>query len=455
MPGPYGVLMRTFLRQAGLLPPEPEPGAAPPPGGIDGKEYLRLVGLAAAIGIPAALVAALFLAVVHDLEHWLWHTVPAHYGHTLPPWYLVLSIPVIGAVITWAARRYLPGDGGEEPLVGIKLAALTWRMGIGVAVAAIGSLSFGAVLGPEAPVIALGAVVGCFLIPYVRVSAIGQKVLATAGSFSAVSALFGGPLVGGILLLEAGVAAGAAIVPLLLPGLVAAALGYVLFVGLGSWGGINEAGLAVPDLPVYQGTRIVDLFLAVVVGVLVTLIIMPIRRGAEQVLKRGLPRLGMLGLLVTGALAVGILAEVNQLAGGSSQDVLFSGQFSVPTEISETSLGLLLLLVAAKAIAYAVSLGCGFRGGPVFPAIFLGVGVASIAVVLFDSSPTWALAVGTAAGMTAGTRFIFSSLMFALLIAGTAGLDAMPAAVLAAVAAWITRQALDPIKRVPPAAAEA
>ncbi len=83
-----------------------------------------------------------------------------------------------------------------------------------------------------------------------------------------------------------------------------------------------------------------------------------------------------------------------------------------------------------------------------------GSGVASIAVVLFDSSPTWALAVGTAAGMTAGTRFIFSSLMFALLIAGTAGIDAMPAAVLAAVAAWITRQALDPIERTAPAAAE-
>jgi H+/Cl- antiporter ClcA len=293
--------------------------------------------------------------------------------------------------------------------------------------------------------------VGGFLLPYVRVSAVGQNVMRTAGSFSAVSALFGGPLVAGLLLLEVGVGAGAAIIPALVPGLVAAALGYVLFVGLGSWGGLNAAGLTVPDMPVYQGTRIVDLLLAVIVGVLVTLVIMPIRRSAELVRKRGLPRLGMLALLVLGALAIGVLAEVNQLAGGSSQDVLFSGQFSVPTEVSETSIGLLLLLVATKAICYAISLGCGFRGGPVFPAIFLGVGVASIAVVLFDSSPTWALAVGTAAGMTAGTRFIFSSLLFALLISGTAGLDAMPAAVLAAVAAWITRQALDPILR--PAAA--
>ena len=41
--------------------------ADPPPGG-----YLRLVLLGAAIGIPAALLAAVFLAAVHELEDWLW-----------------------------------------------------------------------------------------------------------------------------------------------------------------------------------------------------------------------------------------------------------------------------------------------------------------------------------------------------------------------------------------------
>ena len=39
---------------------------------LGGRAYLRLVGLGALIGIPAALVAALFLALVHELEDWLW-----------------------------------------------------------------------------------------------------------------------------------------------------------------------------------------------------------------------------------------------------------------------------------------------------------------------------------------------------------------------------------------------
>jgi len=89
-----------------------------------------------------------------------------------------------------------------------------------------------------------------------------------------------------------------------------------------------------------------------------------------------------------------------------------------------------------------VCLGCGFRGGPVFPAVFIGVLVATFAVVWFDVSQTWAVAVGTAAGMAAGTGLLFSSLLLSLLLVGLGGQDAIPAAVLAATAAWLTRAAL-------------
>ena len=54
----------------------------------------------------------------------------------------------------------------------------------------------------------------------------------------------------------------------------------------------------------------------------------------------------------------------------------------------------LLILLVAKALGYAVSLGCGFRGGLVFPAIFLGVGVTTTVGLLTGTSPTVAVAVG-------------------------------------------------------------
>jgi H+/Cl- antiporter ClcA len=85
-----------------------------------------------------------------------------------------------------------------------------------------------------------------------------------------------------------------------------------------------------------------------------------------------------------------------------------------------------VVLVAAKALGYAVSLGAGFRGGPVFPAIFLGIGLATFAVELLDVSPTLAVAIGTAAGMAAATRLLLAPLLFAALLVGVSGLDAIP-----------------------------
>jgi H+/Cl- antiporter ClcA len=79
----------------------------------------------------------------------------------------------------------------------------------------------------------------------------------------------------------------------------------------------------------------------------------------------------------------------------------------------------------------------------VFPSIFLGVGLMMFAVIAFDVSPTLAIAVGAAAGMAAATRLLFASLLFSFLIVGTHGFEAIPAAVLAAAAAWVAVQALD------------
>ena len=408
----------------------------------EGGAYLKLVLIAAAIGIPAALVAALFLALVHELESLLWDDLPDQLGYDSPPAYLVIGLPVVGALIVILARRLLPGDGGNPPTEGMALQATPVAYAPGIALAAIGTLAFGAVLGPEAPVVALGAIVGVAATHFVKVGEQEKRVLSTAGSFSAISALFGGPVTAGMLLLEGGVGMGAKLIPALLPGLVAAAVGYVIFTGFGDWGGLDAPGLVVPDLPAYEGTFLGDLLVALAVGVATAVAIAMVRRAVAVVEREGLPRLGMPGLLLAGGLAVGLLAQVFEAFDVSSQDTLFSGQSAVPDVIAEGSAGVIIALLVAKALAYAISLGCGFRGGPIFPAIFLGVGLASLPVVWFDTSPTVAVAVGAAAGMAAQTRLIIAPVLFGALLTGQAGLDAVPAAVLACAAAWITMAAL-------------
>jgi H+/Cl- antiporter ClcA len=296
------------------------------------------------------------------------------------------------------------------------------------------------VLGPEAPLIALGSVVGVALSKLARVGPQQEKVLANAGSFSAISALFDGPLVAGMLLVEGGLAMGASLLGALLPGLVAAALGYVLFIGLGDWGGLDAASLSVPDLPSYVGTHVLDLGLAVVVGVAAAAAIFAIRRLAERIDGTAVP---MTALLLAGGAATGLLAALADALGADPKDVLFSGQAAVPHVVAESSAGIVLVLLLAKGLGYAVCLGCGFRGGPVFPAVFAGVAIATLPVIAFDVSPTWAVAAGTAGGMAAGTRLLFAPILLGALLVGHDGLDAIPAAVLASAAAWLSVTAFD------------
>jgi H+/Cl- antiporter ClcA len=267
-------------------------------------------------------------------------------------------------------------------------------------------------------------------------------VLSGAGEFSAISALFGGPIVAGMLLVEGGVAMGAALLPLLLPGLVAAAIGYLVFIGFGSWGGLETQGLVVPNLPLYDGVHVGDLTVGIVVGLLAAVIVAAVRRLGTAVDGRG-ERLGMPALLLGGALAVGLLAEAAEVLGADPLDVLFSGQASIPAVVGEDSTKIIIVLLVAKFLAYGVSLGCGFRGGPIFPAIFLGIALASLTIVWFDVSPTLAVSVGTAAGMAAQTRLIVTPVLLSTLLVGSQGLDTAPAAVLATASAWLAMALVD------------
>jgi H+/Cl- antiporter ClcA len=88
--------------------------------------------------------------------------------------------------------------------------------------------------------------------------------------------------------------------------------------------------------------------------------------------------------------------------------------------------------------------GTGFRGGPIFPALFIGVGLAAFAVDWLGTSPTLAIAIGAAAGMAAQTRLVLSSMIFAAILVGRENVDVIPAVVLAAVTAYLTVALLRP-----------
>ncbi len=407
--------------------------------------YVKTLVLAALLGFPVAFAAVLFQTAIHDLIHLVWQAIPDEFGWSEPAWWYVILVPGLAGLLVAAAVR-LPGHGGHSPLEGLGAEPIAPIALSSILTAALASLGLGLVLGPEAPLIALGLGLGAVAVRLIRLDGTPAQLLTFAGAFAAIAALFGGPLVAAFLLFEVTAASGnipaQQIGRALLPGFVAAGTGALVFTGVAGWQGLHQTNLALPSLPPDDSVQLTDLAWCLVMAVVVAVVVVAIRHLAHRVAAE--PPVGSVALLVVAGLLVGALAVVFRAISDRPVDlVLFSGQTELPAIVAEGSAGVLVLLVVAKGLAYALSLGSGFRGGPVFPAIALGVaaGVAA-ADVLPGLNTTPAVAAGIAAGTTAVLRVPFTAVLLATLLMGSSAFDVAPIAVLAAAIAWLVATAL-------------
>ena len=195
-----------------------------------------------------------------------------------------------------------------------------------------------------------------------------------------------------------------------------------------------------------------DLIAAALVALVAAVITVLSRVGAARFerLARGrswlMPILGFLAV----AACVVVADWVFGIPGGM---ILFSGQGIAMSEIvSETAAGTVIAIVLIKAVAYAASLGGGVRGGPIFPATFLGLGVAVVASLAIAGLSISAMAAaGIAAASTAMTRLPFISGLLAMLLLTSAGANVAPFAVVGAVVGMVVRILLDRLTAKDPA----
>src|SRR5262249_60851733 len=101
--------------------------------------------------------------------------------------------------LTAFAIVHLPGHGGHVPADGLKSGGPRVRPVElpGILLAALATLGLGLVLGPEAPLIALGLGLGALAMRSVKKDAPHQAggLMAAAGSFASVASIFGSPAV--------------------------------------------------------------------------------------------------------------------------------------------------------------------------------------------------------------------------------------------------------------------
>ena len=424
----------------------PSPAGVSPPAAPSPREYLRILVIAALLGVPVAVAAAGFMSLSYGLTTLVWTTIPDGAGWTAPPWWYVLAVPALAGLLVALAIR-LPGHGGEPAVAGIGLAPLSPLQLVSALVAALVSLGWGLVLGPEAPLTALGLTAGLVAARALGPGASGGQLLVVAGAFAAISTVFGGPLPSALLLFElvarSGMVPSAALGSVLLPGFLASGTAALVFTGVDHWPGVAETVLRLPPLPNYPTVRLVDVAWCLLVALVAAVVAAGARAIARKLAERT-ARISPVVLLCGAGLVVGLLAVGFRAVTSQPVDlVLFSGESALPQVIAETSAGVLALLLVVKGAAYALSLGAGFRGGPTFPAVTLGAvtGVlASIVLPGLDLTP--AVIAGVAAAASAALGLSFFGALLAALLAGSAAAETVPIAVIASVIGWLVATAL-------------
>ncbi len=234
------------------------------------RSYLGLLLLAALLGVPVSATAYGFLALVSYLQKELFTRLPHGIGFAGEPVWWPLPVLLAGGAAAGLTIRYLPGNGGPSPAGGFKVHGAPAPSALpGVVLAALATLSFGLVLGPEMPLIALGGGLAVLAVRLARRAVPDQAktVLAASGSFAAISTLLGSPIIGAFLLMEASGLGGPMLGLVLVPGLLAAGIGSLIFVGLDNLTGLGTFSLAIPGLPHFARPDLAEFGWAVAIGV--------------------------------------------------------------------------------------------------------------------------------------------------------------------------------------------
>ncbi|EPM8717303.1 ion channel protein [Escherichia coli] len=318
---------------------------------------------AVAIGIASSLILIVVMKIASVLQNLLWQRLPGTLGiaQDSPLWIigvLTLTGIAVGLVIRFSQGHAGP-DPACEPLIGAPVPPSALP---GLIVALILGLAGGVSLGPEHPImtvnIALAVAIGARLLP--RVNRMEWTILASAGT---IGALFGTPVAAALIFSQT--LNGSSEVPLwdrLFAPLMAAAAG-ALTTGL-----FFHPHFSLP-IAHYGQMEMTDVLSGAIVAAIAI--------AAGMVAVWCLPRLhAMMHQMKNPVLVLGIGGFILGILGVIGGPVsLFKGldemQQMVANQAFSTSDYFLLAVI--KLAALVVAAASGFRGGRIFPAVFVGV----------------------------------------------------------------------------------
>jgi H+/Cl- antiporter ClcA len=384
-------------------------------------ERVRQFVTALIIGVLGGLFLIGFEGLVHELEHLWWHALPDLFSvdHASATWlFVVLGL---GGLVVGALVRYFPGGAGHDPATeGLFGEPLAITGVIGLIVAALLSLSIGASLGPEAPL--LGAT-SAILAWVAHRRGLPQEGLVTLGVAGLLGAMFGAPVGAAFAFIELVPLTGKALYERMVPLFIASSAGALTITSL-----VARPRFLAP-FPAARDFMPIDIATAGAIGVV----------GATAGLLVGIalrtlhPVATKIPVVLRMTLGGVALATGAMIAGDI---VLFSGQREIETLVGDFgsySGSELTLIALAKLLSLIIAVVVGFRGGRIFPAVFVGVAIGAIVHFFIPDIP-FALAAGAATVgiVLALIRVWFLTLMLVAMIVGVEWLPVLGVALIAA-----------------------
>jgi CIC family chloride channel protein len=327
--------------------------------------------IAGVIGCAGALLIFLFRLSFLDIRHFF---DPQAVGMVDLaedlPWWGRLLLPVAGGALAGALLEYglhwTPKFGSDDYLEAITIGDgnLSVRQTLIKSLASLCSISSGASIGREGPMVQLAAMAGSSLGRLLKLPADKLRLLVACGATAGLAAAYNAPIAGLLFIVE--IAFGSLSKKTLAPMIVSAVIAVVVthhFFGISPVYQIPRLSLATDsEILAYVGLGIVCGFVA------------PAFRCLLDISRKAFGRIGRsrLWTMALGGLGVGLISVWNPGVWGNGYSVVNS-----ILHLDWTWKALLLILLL-KILATSISYGSGAIGGVFTPTIFVGAALGAL-----------------------------------------------------------------------------
>ena len=334
------------------------PGAVPPV--TQKREFWVLIGCAVVLGVFGAFAGLAFIGIIKLGGKWYASSHPGWFGGH---WWWVAVAAAAGVVV--GLLRRLTRLPWETPGMfdDLKTGHVETHLVAGMTVVSVASLIGGASLGPEKALGTMGGGAGSWIAARRGLDSEDSQVNTLAGFAGAYGGLFSSTVIVVLLILEVARPGGKRFAKALAAEIVASSVSFGIYFAIA--GAVFLDDYQVPSFKFEDWQLLAGVPLGVFAAVVVTLLAGFMMAAA-----------GLFGRLKAPPIAKSTLGGVIfGIVGVALPLTMFSGSDQLKTVLKDggtLGLGLLVAILIAKMLTFAVSQASGFVGGPIFPSLFIG-----------------------------------------------------------------------------------